>query len=170
LTTAPATRPGWLERLLPRRNLAATVYGTVLVSSVIVGLDDADYSAGSVMAAVGVTALVFALAHAWAETLAHSAWSRRHVDFRALKDGLEQEWPMAEAVGPALLAMFLAVLGVYSTDTGLWVAIIANTFLLFFWGAAIRQRAGGAPVQLVVAGLETSTLGLVLVALKALVH
>jgi hypothetical protein len=56
-----------LGRLLPRENLPASVYGTVLVSSVIVGLGRAEDSAGWMMAAVTVTALVFSLAHGWAK-------------------------------------------------------------------------------------------------------
>jgi hypothetical protein len=77
---------------------------------------------------------------------------------------------MVEAVGPALLALGLAILGVYSAKTGLWIAIIANTFLLFVWGAILRHRAKGTRIQCVAAGLTTGLLGLALVALKAFVH
>jgi hypothetical protein len=42
--------------------------------------------------------------------------------------------------------------------------------LLFAWGAILSEVSNGTPVQLVVGGLETSMLGLGLVALKALVH
>jgi hypothetical protein len=77
---------------------------------------------------------------------------------------------MVEAVGPALLALVPAVLGVYSANSGLWVAIVANTVLLFAWGAILRHRTAGTPAQLVAAGLTTAALGLVLVLLKALLH
>jgi hypothetical protein len=33
-------------------------------------------------------------------------------------DGIRHEWPMVEAVTPALLALGLAALGVYSESTG----------------------------------------------------
>jgi hypothetical protein len=69
-----------------------------------------------------------------------------------------------------LLALVPAALGVYSADAGLWVAILANTGLLFAWGAILRHRADGTPAQLVAAGLTTAALGLVLVLLKALLH
>jgi hypothetical protein len=155
---------------MPRQNLAATLYGTVLVSSVIVGLDEAEYSAGGMMAAVTVTAVVFASAHGWSRAVGRSADLQRRMGFEALRDGIRQEWPMVEAVGPTLVALALAAAGVYSANTGLWVAIVVNVILLFAWGAGLRQRADGTPVQVVVAGLQTSMLGLVLVALKALVH
>ena len=77
---------------------------------------------------------------------------------------------MVEAVGPALVALALAVVGVYSAKAGLWAAILTSTALLFVWGAVLRHRAAGTAVQCLAAGLTTASLGLVLVLLKALLH
>jgi hypothetical protein len=155
---------------LPRENLAASVYGTILVSSVIVALAQASITAAQMMVAVAVTALVFALAHAWSLALARCAEDRQAVSPGHVLDGLRHEWPMVESVAPALLALALAVLDVYEVETGLWVAIGANTLLLFAWGAILRHRAEGSLWQLIAAGLTTAMLGLFLVVLKALVH
>jgi len=170
LPDSARTRQSGVSRLLPQQNLAASVYGTILVSSVIVGLAQTNLSAGVMMAAVAVTALVFALAHAWSMALARSAEDRHALSAGHVFDGIRHEWPMVEAVGPALLALVPAALGVYSANAGLWVAIVANTVLLFAWGAILRHRAAGTPAQLVAAGLTTAALGLVLVLLKALLH
>lgn len=155
---------------MPRENLSASVYGTILVSSVIVGLAGTDLTAGVMMAALGVTALVFALAHAWSRALARSADDRAALSARHVLDGIRHEWPMVEAVTPALLALVPAVLGVYTERTALWIAIIANTVLLFAWGAILRHRAAGSPLEFIAAGLTTAALGLALVALKVLIH
>jgi hypothetical protein len=159
-----------VSRLLPQENLAASVYGTILVSSVIVGLAQTTFTAAMMIAAVAVTALVFALAHAWSAALARSAEDRQALSPGHLIDGIRHEWPMVEAVGPALAALILAVVGVYSAKTGLWVAIVANTVLLFAWGAILRHRAAGTRLQCMAAGLTTASLGLFLVLLKALLH
>lgn len=156
--------------LLPRRNLAGSVYGTVLVSSVIVGLGQTGLTAGQMMATVAVTALVFGLAHAWANALARSASDRKALAADHLMESLRHEWPMMTAVVPALVALALAALGVYSAESGLWIAIIANTVLLFCWGAILRHRAEGTTFEWLMAGASTAMLGLVLIALKALVH
>jgi hypothetical protein len=89
-----------VSRLLPQQNLAASVYGTILVSSVIVGLAQTNLSAGLMMAAVAVTALVFALAHAWSMALARRAEDRQALSPGHVFDGIRHEWPMVEAVGP----------------------------------------------------------------------
>jgi hypothetical protein len=160
---------GW-RRLLPRRNLAASVYGTILVSSVIVALGPTGLPAGRMMAAVFVTALVFALAHAWSNALARSASDRKALAPSHVAGGIRHEWPMVTAVLPAMIALALAALDVYSPETGLWIGIIANTVLLFCWGAILRHGAEGSTFEWLMAGVTTAMLGLVLVALKALVH
>ena len=136
----------------------------------IVGLAATSLTTGAIIAALTVTALVFALAHAWSTALARSADDRQALSAGHLLDGIRHEWPMVEAVVPALLAMGLAALGIYSKSAGLWVAIIANTVLLFVWGAILRHRAGGTPKQFLAAGLTTAMLGLALVALKVFIH
>lgn len=156
--------------LLPRRNLAGSVYGTVLVSSVIVGLAQTDLTASQMMATVAVTALVFALAHAWANALARSAADRQALALDHLVEGVRHEWPMVTAVTPALLALAIAAVGAYSAKSGLWIAIIANTVLLFCWGAVLRHRAEGTTFEWLAAGATTAMLGLVLIGLKAFVH
>jgi hypothetical protein len=140
------------------------------VSSVIVALAQTNLAAAEMMVAVAVTALVFALAHAWSTALARSAQDRQALSVGHALDGIRHEWPMVEAVAPAMLSLLPAALGAYSVDAALWVAIIANTVLLFAWGAILRHQAGGRPAQFVAAGLTTAMLGLVLVALKAFVH
>ena len=170
LPDRPPAQPHSLWRLLPQQNLSASVYGTILVSSVIVGLAGHEPDGrGRSMAALAVTALVFALAHAWSRALARSADAAALAAGHVL-DGIRHEWPMVEAVTPALLALGLAALGVYSESTGLWIAIIANSVLLFAWGAILRLRAAGNAIQSIGAGLTTSMLGLALVTLKVLVH
>lgn len=159
-----------LRRLLPRRNLAASVYGTVLVSSVIVGLGQTDFTAAEMMVVVGVTALVFGVAHAWSNALARSASDREALAVGHLVESVRHESPMVTAVAPTLVALGLAALGAYSAKSGLWVAIIANTVLLFCWGAILRHQAEGSAFEWLMAGLSTAMLGLALVALKVLVH
>ena len=89
----------------------------------IVGLGGTNLTAGAMMAALAVTSLVFALAHAWSGALARSADDRQALAVGHVLDGIRHEWPMVEAVTPALLALGLAALGVYSESTGLWIAI-----------------------------------------------
>ena len=75
-----------------------------------------------------------------------------------------------EAALPAVLVLLIAAMDVYSVETALWIAVLVNVALLFIWGAGLRQLAGGTRLQVLAAGLASACLGLVLVALKVLLH
>jgi len=157
-----------IARLLPRTNITGSLYGLVLVSSVLVTLGGKDLEWAAI--AVVVTAGVFALAHAWARALGEAAARRAPVDRHALRHSLRHELPIVGAATPAALALVLAAVGVYSVDTGLWVGLSVNVVLLFVWGAGLRELSGGSPAQILGAGMSSAALGLVLVALKVFVH
>lgn len=155
--------------LLPRGGLTRSLYGLVLVSSVLAvsykGKDVEQIGAGLL-----VTAAVFALAHAWAQALEAAAVHRVPVDRRAFARSLSHEWPMVTAAVPSAVAVGLAAVGVYSLEVGLWVATGVNVLLLFVWGAGVREIAGGSLAEVLRAGVSTAALGLLLVGLKVLVH
>jgi hypothetical protein len=158
-----------LARLLPSGNLAGSLYGIVLVTSVLVtfaGTDEVRY----IIAGAIITAVVFALAHAWAHALARSRAERAPIDGLALLHSLRQEWTIVEAAFPATIVLALAGLGVYSPATGLWIAVLVNVALMFVWGAGVRRLAGGTALQTAGAGLASASLGFVLVVLKIIVH
>jgi hypothetical protein len=171
VTSSDATagaRP-FFARLVPDGNLAGSLYGTVLVTSVLATFDGSE-RAGLVVAAVLVTTLVFELAHAWAHALAESGAGRRPLDMHTLRRSIRHELSIVEAALPSVLVLIFAGLDVYSTETALWIAVLVNVGLLFTWGAGLRQLSGGTSAQVLGAGLASTSLGLVLIVLKALVH
>ena len=158
-----------LAAVLPRENLAASLYGTVLATSVLAALPGVEQP-GWAIAALLVTALVFTIAHAWAHALAHGAARRAPVDRRVFAASIRHEWPMVEAALPAVAAIALVIVGVYSMKSALWTAVLLNVVLLFAWGFALRRLAGGGPGISIGAGLAAALLGLSLAALKLLIH
>jgi hypothetical protein len=162
-------RTGRLRRLLPRENLAATLYGTVLATSVIATLPGAE-GPWIVIAALLVTAIVFALAHAYAHVLAHSAKEGVPVTRANVGAGVKHEWPMVEAALPASAVVALVLLDVYEIGTALWIATGLNVALLAVWGAVVRRVSGGSAWISARAGLAAGSLGLVLAGLKWLIH
>jgi hypothetical protein len=158
-----------LAQLLPGRNLAGSLYGTVLVTSVLVAFSGSD-RAGPIIAGVLVTTIVFALAHAWAQALGRSGAEGKPLDRHVLRHEVGNEWAMVEAALPATAVLLLAAFGLYTAETGLWIAVLLNVGLLFVWGVGLRRLSGGTGLQALGAGLASTTLGLVLVVLKILVH
>lgn len=158
-----------LARLLPRGNLAGSLYGIVLVTSILVTFVGSD-RIGFMIAGVVVTTLVFALAHAWAHALGDTLGTRAPVDRGKLLHSLRREWSIVEAAAPATIVLVLGALGLYSAATALWIAVLLNVALMFVWGVALRQLSGGNSLEVLGAGLASASLGFLLVLLKLLVH
>jgi hypothetical protein len=59
-----------------------------------------------------------------------------------------------QATWPAIVALLLAALGVYSTDTAVDVALALNAVILFLWGLALA-RLEGASTRLAVAAARS---------------
>ncbi len=167
--TEPIPRRLPLSRLLPTGNLAATLYGTILVTSVIATLPT-EIPPGYAIAALVVTAFVFALAHSWADAMKACVEEGSPLTVRHLLRTFAQEWPIVRAAFPSVLALVPAVLGLYTVATGFWVATVINVVLLFVWGVEMRRLAGGTVVQIAVSGLFSAGFGVLLAVMKVVVH
>ena len=122
------------------------------------------------MAAIAVTTIVFALAHAWAHAMSQAAGAHAPIDRRALLRSLGHEWAIVQAAGPVLVVLIPVALGWYDQTTGLWIGLGCNVVLLLIWGAGVRELGGGTRVQMLAAALASGSLGLLLAALKVAVH
>lgn len=165
----PPERITGLARLLPRGNLAGSLYGLILVTSVLATLEQNEEQVGWMIVALIVTTAVFAVAHAWADALGAAGKARLPVDRHHLAHGIRHEWPIVQSALPASIVLALAASDVLTVGTALWIATGVNVGLLFVWGAGLRQIAGGTQRQVLLAGLASATLGLLLVLLKVIV-
>jgi hypothetical protein len=158
-----------IARLLPSDNLEGSLYGVVLATSLLATLDDHE-APGYAIAALLITAIVFALAHAWSRAMGWSAAQRAALHGAALLRSVWRESALVLGALPAMLALVPVALGWYSTETGLWLGLAVNVALLFVWGAGVRRLAGGSRPQAAWSGLASSSLGLLLALLKVFVH
>src|SRR3954468_15042339 len=106
-------------------NVAGAIYGQVLASSEVAALSlDKELDSAEILAALAGTMLVFWLAHVYAHTVAERL-TGPHVPRRAnLRLAMAREWPMLQAAVPAAGALVLGVLGVFSTQTAVTVALV----------------------------------------------
>jgi hypothetical protein len=151
--------------------LSGSVYGTILASSIIVALSYKEHGSALVMiAALAVTEFVFTAAHAWSALLA-SGHARGALPSPAdVVHALRHEWPVLQATWPAMLALTLAAVGVYSANTGVNLALVANAVILFLWGLGLAWLQDIPLPLAIAAGVVTCGLGVALVALKVMVH
>jgi hypothetical protein len=150
--------------------VAGFTYGTILVLSVIVaGAKAYPYGPGHVAALVGVTSVVFWLAHVYADGLGHSVAHDRRLSLAELRHIARREASIVEAAVPAVAALLLGAFGVISTQAAVWAAFGLGLAVLVVEGVTYArvERMDVLGTTLVVAA--NVSLGLLLIALKLFV-
>jgi len=150
------------------QRLVGTVHGTIVGASVFAvsgGVDSlTPLEAGLYVLS---TVVVFWLAHGWGHALGfRAAGHPEHGFFKCLRDQL----PIVEAVVPPLAALAIAsVLG--STDeNAINIAMVVCVGQLGLLGVGVAHREGEPPHRVALTAAGCAALGLVMVALKAIVH
>ncbi|MDO9397533.1 MAG: hypothetical protein Q7T71_13380 [Herbiconiux sp.] len=148
-----------------------SIYGTIIVSALIVLIEDGETDF-DLLVTVAVTSFVFWIAHVFAVTVAHPGW--RHG--RAI--------PIGEALGNAvrhsaglLLAAIIPVsilalgaAGLIHEDVAYHAALDVNIGILFLMGVLAFVERGARWYSCLVAGLVTAALGVAVIVLKAIFH
>ena len=149
-------------------DFASAIYGQVLAGSAVVALSRHDEPPMEIVAGVCATMLVFWVAHVYAETVSRAVAR----DGRAgeLSHVARREWPMVQAALPAVVALTLAALGLWSREAGITIALALGVVELGGWGTAAGRRAGRSKGRSLLVGLGSAGLGLLIIAAKVLIH
>ena len=104
--------------------LGGFVYGTIVVLSVIVaGAKAYPDDTTRIAVLVVVTTIVFWLAHAYAHALAESVRSNEHLTVTEVRRIGRHEAPLVQAGVPSIAVLLLGSLGLFDSDTAIWLAI-----------------------------------------------
>ena len=153
-------------------NPARAIYGTILSTALIAAYsEDPGSDPLQVAVAVIAAALVFWLAHVYAEAIADGAGAGPgRPGRRPSAPGMRSEWPLVLGALPPVVPLLLAPLGLLSDDAAEDLALIVGIAVLTICGKrdhlAPAPRAGPVAVSV----LASAFFGLVIVGLKALVH
>jgi hypothetical protein len=158
---------GWIA---PERNPAGAVYGLIAVGALLAaesGLKDS-YPETIGSAAIAVTLYWFA--HSYADVLGLRLLEQRRVSFAELWHTFIQDWSIARGAGTPLLTILVAwVAGasqVTAVTAGVWTVV--GSLIAFELAAGVRSKA--KPMELVLDVSAGTTLGLGILALRALLH
>ena len=150
--------------------LGGFIYGTIIALSVLVaGAKAYPHDAGKIAALVGVTSVVFWLAHVYAHGLARTVAADEHLSLAELRRIARHEGSIVEAALPPLAALLLGAFGLLSTRAAVWVAFGVGLAVLVLQGItfAHAERLGRLGTLAVVGA--NLALGTALVGLKLLV-
>ena len=160
----------YFSRAAMGQRLAGFIYGTIIVMSVVVAAARAyPHDAAHMAALVGVTSVVFWLAHVYAHGIAQSVEDDRHFSLARLGRLARRESSIVEAALPPFVALLLAAFGLISTKAAVWLAIGLGLAVLVVQGiifARVERLGPLATLGVITANLF---LGFVLVSLKLFV-
>jgi hypothetical protein len=153
-------------------NPARAIYGTILVMAVITALSHDDtVTSRQLIGGVLATTFVFWIAHVYAEVLGSRVEGGSGAPtLTNVATAARGEWPLVEASLLPVLCLLIGVLGVVKTDTAVTIAIGVGVVQLFGYGILAGRRLGLSRGSTIVVGVVNGALGLLVVALKVLVH
>ena len=166
--TVPPGRRSLTEVLLGSRNsIAGTVYGSVIVMATIAAGSKGGLTAWQLLATVWITVIVLWVAHVYADGLAASIQADRRLTWTELLHVAHHELaiPLA-AIGPGL-ALLLGVLDAVEGSTAAWAAMVTALAVLGVQGLRYARAERLSGLATVVSVAINLSLGLAIVALKA---
>ena len=147
------------------------VYGLILVSGMIVVSHSIVGTSINAFVTVVVTVIVFFAAHVYAGTLARLAATDGAAGIvPSLRASVRHSLGMLLASIPPLIVLLLGATRIFDDEAAIWSALIIDTALLgvLGWFAVSRWTVRVWPRF--ASALITAAFGLILVALKALIH
>ncbi|MGC5171239.1 hypothetical protein ACLQ2Q_11365 [Microbacterium sp. DT81.1] len=148
------------------------VYGVILVSGMIVVSGTAESTSWTVFWTVLVTVVVFWLAHVYAGTVAHHGLDHgRVLGIReSFRQALAQSWGLlASALIPCTILLLGATKAV-PDPVAIWAALWTGVVVLGVLGYAAFLRRGASWPMRIVGAVSTAGFGMVMIALKSIIH
>jgi hypothetical protein len=163
-------RASYFSRTAMGQRLAGFIYGTIIVLAVVVAAARAyPHDAAHMAGLVGVTSVVFWLAHVYAHGIAESVADDQHLSLARLQRIAAREASIVEASLPPFLALLLGAFGLLSTKAAVWLAIGLGLAVLALQGIIFARVEGLGRIATLGVIAANLCLGLVLVGMKLFV-
>jgi len=151
-------------------NIAASVYGLILMLALLVVNAATAKNLTQVAVTLLVTGFVFWVAHVYANILEAHTRVRRRLTRAEVRAELDEEWPLVGVGIPPVLVILVADLLHADRATAIWLAMILCLVELVVIGVVMARRSGYGWRATTVIALLNLGFGLLIVALKVFVH
>lgn len=152
-----------------RQTIAGTVYGTIVVLSVLTAASTVEHDLAGLAVIAAGTVVIYWIAHVYSDGLGESLKVGRRLRAHELGAIGRRESSILLAAVMPVAAILLGALGVFATRTALWVAVGVGVATLTLQGLRYARLEQLSPVGTIITVAINLSLGLVIVLLKALV-
>jgi hypothetical protein len=158
-----------MSRMAGRRsaNLAGAIYGTIVATTVVAGLDKANATPVRALGLLLATGSFFWAAHVYAYLLADRIHGHHRMHPEDVRRMMWREWPLLRAVLPVAVPLAAGAAGVISAAAALFLALLVGVAMLVGWGVVFSRREGYGLAGVLAAATVNAAVGLFIVGLKA---
>jgi hypothetical protein len=150
--------------------LSGAIYGTILASTVVAALGYDPQKLEKSIVIVVVTSAVFYAAHVYSLTVAARIVAGQALTLRQVRGIALSEWPMMQSCVPILIPLVFGTLGWISRDLAADIALLVGIGALFTYGVLIGLREERGHFHVIANALIVGSFGVLILALKVLVH
>jgi hypothetical protein len=150
--------------------IAGAVYGTILATTVVAALGPDPAKLDKSLLIVLVTSAVFFAAHVYSLMVAGRMVASRSLTRAEVGLIVRDEWPMLQSCLPVAAPLLLGVFGIISKDAASNVAMLVGIGALFTYGVLLGIREGRGWLSVALNALVVGSFGVLILALKVLVH
>jgi hypothetical protein len=161
---------GALRAHLGSRQVARVIYGAIIGLALIAALEKHPPAPGFMVGSLLATALAVALAEFYSEFVGIETRLRRRVERREVGHIADDAIAVAAGVGFPALFFVLAAAGAIENSTAFTLALWSGAGLIGMYGFAAARLAGGSVVRAVLHGVAVCLVGVLIIAIKALLH
>lgn len=158
---------GWI---VPKRHPEGAVYGIITIGTLLAAESGLHDSYADTVASLVIAVVLYWFAHSYADVLGLRLSQERLISWGELWNTFVQDWSIVRGASVPLSALLVAWAVGASQETavavGVWTA--AASLIVFELAAGMRSRA--RPVELALEVLVGATMGLAILALRALLH
>ena len=159
-----------VDWIVPERNPAGAVYGLITVGALLAAESGLRETYPETVGSATIAVVLYWFAHSYADVLGLRLTEQRRVSWDELWHTFVQDWAIAKGAGAPLTALLVAwAVGASQTTAvtaGVWTVV--GSLIAFEVAAGVRARA--KPLELVLEVTVGATMGLAILALRALLH
>jgi hypothetical protein len=161
---------GALRAHLDSREVGRVVYGAIIGLALVAALEAHPPGVGTVAGLLLATALAVALAEVYSEVIGAETRTHRRIPWGEMRHFAAEGFAVAFGAGFPAVFFALSAAGVMEADTAFTIAKWSGAGLIGFYGFCAARLAGEGLVASLVHALAVCLIGLMLIALKALLH
>ncbi len=150
--------------------IAGAIYGTILATTVVAAVGhEPSQIESSILIVLGTSAVFFA-AHVYSLMVAARMVAGRRLRRHEVQTIAVEEWPMLQSSWPIVAALALGALDIVSYEVAIDLAMAVGIGALFFYGVLLGVRQDQGRLNILVNALIVGAFGVLILALKILVH